>query len=211
MKKTFSMLVAIAFAVPALAQAPAAKPAPAAPAAPAAAPATAPAPVAPGAGKTIAGVGEAVGVVAEATVTAVDAKKHTVTLKGTAGNTVTYQVNKKVNLSKLKVGDVVVVEAIEAVAVSLKAPKSGPAGTEVADAVATGKGVVGAEEAVRVAAKITKIDTKKLVVTLVNAQGRKVTVKAKNADALKGLKVGDDVDVTFVEAVVIAIAPPAKK
>jgi Cu/Ag efflux protein CusF len=205
MKKIVSSIVAVAFALPVLAQAPAA--APAQPAASAAAPA----PAVPGAGKTVAGVGEVVGVTAEAKVTAVDAKKHTVTLQGPSGATRTYKVNPKFKLDKVKAGDVVVITVIEAVAVSLKGPKSGPAGVEVVDAAAAGKGVVGAEEAVRIAAKITKIDAKKLAVTLQGPAGNKITVKAKDKKALEGLKVGDDVDVTYAEAVVVALAPPAKK
>jgi hypothetical protein len=213
LKKTLSALLAVAFAIPVLAQAPAAAPAKPAPAAaPAPAPAPAPAAAAPGAGKTIAGVGEAVGVVAEATVTAVDAKKHTVTLQGPNGNSRTYSVSKKFNLSKVKKGDVVVIQVIEAVAISLKGPKSGPAGAEVVDAAAAEKGAVGAVEVVRVAAKITKIDKKAPSVTLQGPTGAKITIKAKSAKALEGLKVGDDIDVTFAEAVVIALgAPPAKK
>jgi hypothetical protein len=165
----------------------------------------------PGAGQTIAGVGEAVGIVATAKVTAVDAKKHTVTLQAPSGKTRTYAVGKKVNLGKVKVGDVVVVEAAEAVAISLKGPHSGPAGAEVVDVAVAGKNSFGEEEVVRLAAKVTKIDKKAPSVTVLGPAGGKVTLKAKSAKALEGLTVGDDIDVTFTKEVVVALVPPKAK
>ena len=72
------------------------------------APAAAPANTVPGSGKTLAGVGEAVGVTEAATITAIDPKAHTVTLQGPKGTKVTYKVSAKFNFKKVKVGDVVV-------------------------------------------------------------------------------------------------------
>jgi len=173
-------------------------------------PAAAPAAAAPGSGEALAGVGEAVGVIDTATITAIDMKKHTVTLQGPSGNSRTYSVNKKVNLKKAKVGDVIAVEEIDAVAISLRGPKSGPAGATETDVAMAGKGMAGAEDTVRLAAKITKIDAKKKTVTLTGPAGGKVTLHAKDAKNLQGLAVGDDVDVTFTSAVVFAIGAPKK-
>jgi len=173
-------------------------------------PAAAPAAAAPGAGEALAGVGEAVGVIDTATITAIDMKKHTVTLQGPSGNSRTYSVNKKVDLKKAKAGDVIAVEEIEAVAISLRGPKSGPAGATETDVAMAGKGMAGAEDTVLLAAKITKIDAKKKTVTLTGPAGGKVTLHAKDAKNLQGLAVGDDVDVTFTSAVVFAIGAPKK-
>jgi hypothetical protein len=206
MRYFLAVLASLSFTAAARAQDSAAAP-PAAP--PPAAPAAA-APAAPGSGAVLAGVGEAVGVVDTATITAIDMKKHTVTLQGPSGNSRTYSVNKKLNLKKVKVGDVITVTEVDAVAISLRGPKSGPAGATETDVAMAGKGTAGAEDTLRLAAKITKIDTKKKTVTLTGPGGGKVTLHAKDAKNLQGLSVGDDVDVTFTQAVVLSIAAPKK-
>jgi Cu/Ag efflux protein CusF len=164
---------------------------------------------APGSGNTLAGVGEAVGVTEAATITAIDPKGHTVTLQGPRSK-VTYKVSPKFNFKKVKVGDVVVVSAVDAVAVSLKGPKSGPAGATDTAVAVSDKTDFGVMDTVRVAAKIKSIDTKHPSVTLVGPAGGKIVVKAKSAADLQGFKVGDDLDVTFTQATVVDLLPPAK-
>ncbi len=175
------------------------------------APASAPANTAPGSGKTIAGVGEAVGITEAATITAIDPKAHTVTLQGSKGTKVTYQVSPKFNFKKVKVGDVVVVSAVDAVAIAIKGPKSGPAGATETVVVMSDKTDFGVADSIRVAAKITKIDTKHPAVTLMGPAGGTIVVKAKSANDLQGLKVGDDLDVTFTKALVVDLLPPPAK
>ncbi|MGZ6081083.1 MAG: hypothetical protein ACXWK4_09735, partial [Myxococcaceae bacterium] len=121
------------------------------------------------------------------------------------------KVSPKFNFKKVKVGDVVVVSAVDAVAIALKGPKSGPAGATETTIVMSDKTDFGVMDSVRVAAKITKIDTKHLAVTLAVPAGGTVVVKAKNAANLQGLKVGDDLDVTFTQAVVVDLLPPPAK
>jgi len=174
------------------------------------APAAAPANTMPGSGKTLAGVGEAVGVTEAAEITAIDPKAHTVTLQGPKSK-VTYKVSPKFNFKKVKVGDVVVISAVDAVAITLKGPKSGPAGATETAVVASDKTDFGVMDTVRVAAKITKIDTKHPSVTLRGPGGGTIVVKAKSASNLAGLKVGDDLDVTFTQAVVVDLLPPPAK
>jgi hypothetical protein len=174
------------------------------------APATAPANTMPGSGTTVAGVGEAVGITESATITALDPKGHTVTLQGPRSKA-TYKVSSKFNFKKVKVGDVVVVTAVDAVAISLKGPKSGPAGATETVVTASDKTDVGAMDTVRVSAKITKIDPKAPSVTLMGPAGGTITVKAKDAANLAGLKVGDDLDVTYTQAVVVDLLPPPAK
>jgi Cu/Ag efflux protein CusF len=173
------------------------------------APTPAPATTMPGFGKTLASVGDAVGITEGATITAIDPTAHTVTLQGPRSK-VTYKVSPKFNIKKVKVGDVVVVSAVDAVAVSLKGPQSGPAGaTDTAVAVAdrTDFGVV---DTVRVSAKIKSIDTKHPSVTLIGPAGGTIVVNAKSPATLQGFKVGDDLDVTFTQATVVDLLPPAK-
>ena len=155
--------------------------------------------------------GEAVGLVDTAKVTAVDARKHTVTLQGPSGKTRTYKVSKKVNAKRIKVGDEVAVEVAEAVAVSLNGPHSEPIDAGVANVRAAGKNAFGDEEVVRLAAKVSKINKKTPSVTVVAPTGGKVTLKLRDATALEGLQVGDDLDVMYTEEVVMALVPPKAK
>jgi len=154
---------------------------------------------------------EAVGLVDAAKVTAVDAKKHTVTLEGPSGRTRTYPVGKKVNLKKVKVGDEVTIGVAEAVAVSLRGPRSSPAGANVASMGATSKNAFGEEEVVRVTAKVSKISKKTPSVTVIAPAGGKITLRVNGATALEGLQVGDDIEVTYQEEVVLTLAPSKAK
>jgi len=153
--------------------------------------------------------GETVGITEGAKITAVDPKNHTVTLQAPGGNKQTYRASSQCNFKKVKVGDTVVVNAVDAVATSLRGPKSG-APSEMGTKV-TGADIrhVGEMDTVRVAAKIKAIDTKKQSVKLEGPEGGTLVVKAKSAKDLEGLKVGDDLDATYTHAVVVNLVPPA--
>jgi DNA-binding beta-propeller fold protein YncE len=156
--------------------------------------------------------GEAVSITA--TVEKIDLKKRLVTLKGPEGNEVTIHVDKRVkNLPQVKKGDQVVVDYLESVAVDLRKPGEPP---EVAAAggVATAKpgempgGI--AVKRIRVTAKISAIDAAKSTVTLTGPRGNAFPVKVKDPARLEQLKVGDDVDVTYTEALAIAVKKPTQ-
>jgi hypothetical protein len=166
---------------------------------------------APGSGKTVAGVGEAVGITEAATMTAIDPKNHTVTLQAPDGVKQTYKMSKQFTGKNVKVGDVVAVTAVDAVAISLKGPKSGPAGEMGTGVAAADKNDVGVMDVVRVSAKIKAIDMHKPSVTLLGPAGGTVVVKAKSPKDLEGLKVGDDIDATYTQAVIVDLIPPATK
>jgi len=166
----------------------------------------------PGSGKTVAELGgETVGVTEGAKITAIDPKNHTVTLQAASGAKQTFKVSKKFNFKKVKVGDNVVVNAVDAIAISLRGPKSGPPGEVGTEVTGADKTDVGEMDTVRVAAKIKAIDTKKPSVTLEGPDGGTLVVKAESARGLEGLKVGDDLDVTYTHAVVVDLVPPATK
>jgi translation elongation factor P/translation initiation factor 5A len=164
----------------------------------------------------MAAAAEGVSFTARAKIVALDVPGRVVTVKASDGKQWTFKVSKDVqNLDQVKVGDTIVVKGFAAVAVALKGPKSGPAGAEVDEAAvraAKGQLPAGAEvEQVTLQAKIKAIDAKKQAVTLEDPSGKMATVKVKDAKALTGLKVGDDVSVTFIEGYAIAVEPPAKK
>jgi NMD protein affecting ribosome stability and mRNA decay len=171
--------------------------------------AAAEAPAAPPSGKIVVATGEAVGIVNGATVIGSDEKQHTITLQGPSSKIRTYRVGKKVNLGKLKQGDVVRIGVMEVVAVSVKGPRSKPASVETANAATDATNLLGTEGIVRLVAKVTKVDRTAPSVTLVGPADGKVVVRSKSSKAIKGLEVGDDVEVTFTDAVVVSLQAPS--
>jgi hypothetical protein len=100
--------------------------------------------------------------------------------------------------------------------VSFQAKKSGEAttGTAVAGEIARAKpgerpGVAGAR-VTTVTTTITGIDKPAGTVTLQDAEGESVTVKARNPANLERVAVGDLVEITLTEAVGISVGPPTK-
>jgi len=145
-----------------------------------------------------------------------DAAARIVTVKDKAGDMWTFKVSKDVqNLDQVKVGDSIVVKAFEAVAVSIRGPKAGPPDAEVtAAAVTAAKGQLpaGAEvESVTLQGKITKVDMKKSTITVKGPEGKTMNFKVKDPAALKAIKKGDDIDLTYVEGLAISVEKPAKK
>ena len=159
-------------------------------------------------------VSESEAVSITATVEKIDLKQRLVTLKGPEGNEVTIHVDKRVkNLPQVKKGDEVVIDYLESIAVDLH--KSGePPEVAAAGAVETAKpgampgGV--AVKRLRVTATISAIDPAKSSVTLTGPRGNSIPVKVKDPARLEGLKVGDSVDVTYTEALAIAVKKPTK-
>jgi len=152
-----------------------------------------------------------------ATVTAVDQAARVVTLREADGTVTKFTAGPEVrNLEQTKVGDIVTLEYTQALALELK--KSGTAKrerteTEGAMRAAPGQkpgGVMGRE--IRAVADVTAVDTKAKTVTLKGPQ-RTVTLNIEDQKQLADIKVGDQVEVTFIEAVALKVeaAKPAGK
>jgi hypothetical protein len=143
-----------------------------------------------------------------ATVTAIDIPGRIITLKGPKGNSATFHVGEAAkNFGQIKVGDTVVAKYYESYALKVTKP-----GAPAADAVtATAAAPVGAMPAGAVVqsdsikAKVTAIGKKKDWVTLVGPEGNSVTIKVKNPKNLDGVKVGDDVEATYTQALAVAV------
>lgn len=151
----------------------------------------------------------------QATVTAIDMATRTVTLKGADGAETAIQVDERArNLPQVKVGDVVKVAYVQALAWKLsKSTKAEPTVQveEAADRAKEGD-KPGAVAGRRVSATVTieAIDTANGTVTLKGPQGNSRTVKALNPDNLRKVKVGDLVDITYTEAVALKVEPASK-
>jgi Cu/Ag efflux protein CusF len=152
-----------------------------------------------------------------ATITKIDAKTRDVTLKGPQGNEMTITAGPEVkNFAKLKVGEKVDIQMIEALTLELKkggglvvarTDKSGAVGAKPGEQPA---GAVGRQ--VTVVADVIATDPATQTVTL---KGPKQTVDLRIADPeqFKRVAKGDQVEATFTQAMAVAVEPaaPAKK
>ncbi len=146
---------------------------------------------------------------------AVDQAKRMVTLKGPEGRVVTMKVSDAVkNLAQVKAGDELVIKHAEAVAVALKKGSGGRSAVTTTLPPQTAPlgarpGMVTAQQTVLVA-NVTSVDAAKKSVVLQGPEGRYLPLKVKDAALLKDVKVGDSVEVTFVEALLMEVVGPKK-
>jgi len=147
-------------------------------------------------------------------VEAIDKEKSTVTLKGPKGRTVTLEVKDAQKLDAVKVGDPVVATYMEAVALQVHKAGTATPGVSTQETRVSSKpgetpaGAIGRE--VTVTATITAIDKKAHTVTIKGPQGETETIKAKDPKKLNDIKTGDMVEITYSQALAIALDKPAK-
>jgi hypothetical protein len=160
-------------------------------------------------------IGEAKLVKLRGTISAIDKENHTVTLKGARGRSLTLDVQDPAKLDALKVGDPVVGTYYEALLVEVKKPGSATPGASVEASRVTSKpgenpaGAVG--QKITMTATIVAIHPKVPSVVLKGPKGGTETVKVKDAKNLENVKVGDLVEVTYTQALAVALDKPAPK
>jgi Cu/Ag efflux protein CusF len=151
------------------------------------------------------------------TVTAIDYKARTFTLKGENGESVTLNAGPEVkNFPQLKKGDTVTVETVESIGIFVTpkgqvAPSAGK--TQYLQTAKPGQkpGMV-AVQTETVTATVTAIDYNTRMVTLKGPAGNTRTVKVgPEAKRLNEVKVGDEVTVTVTVGTAIAVTTPQKK
>jgi hypothetical protein len=152
---------------------------------------------------------------ATATVEAVDYAKRLVTLRDAKGNQTVVQAGPEVrNLAQVKAGDRVVVRYQEAIMAEVVKPGTGTPGVE--RTVAGGRAApgerpyAGTVEQVRTTVKVNAVDTIANVVEVTGPQGYNRRIKVMDPKArefIRGLKPGDEVEVTFTEALAISVEP----
>jgi len=151
-----------------------------------------------------------------ATVEAIDLTTRIVTLKNEAGTITDVKVGPEVkNLPQVKKGDQVTVKYYEAV--SAKVYKAGEA-PKITDATATVETAKAGEKPSgkfatqsTVTSTIQAIDLKKPEVTLKSLEGKILTVKIEDPKLLENVKVGDEVVMTYSEALAISVEKTKKK
>lgn len=150
-----------------------------------------------------------------AKVEAIDLANRTVTVKGPLGRTVALKVDDRVkNLAQVKAGDEIVLKYFEAVSVALVkgggAPGATAATTAPVTAPAGAKPGAAMAQQTKITARVDKVEPARQLVLLEGPGGRYAEVKVKDAGVFKTIKAGDNVDVTYTEAVVVEVVTPKK-
>jgi hypothetical protein len=148
-----------------------------------------------------------------ATVVGIEKATRTVTLKGPKGDVIDIVASDDVkNFDQIRVGDSVVARYAQALTLELKKTK-GVAGASVAEEAMKAKpgerpAVAGARQ-VTVLADVVAVDPKASTITLKGASGKRVTLDVLNPDQFKVVKKGDQVEVTYTEAMALSVEPAA--
>jgi len=149
---------------------------------------------------------------ASALVVGLDKATRTLTLKRANGQTTDVVAGPEVkNFDQIKVGDSVVVRYIEALSLELRKTK-GEMGQpvvreEMAKAKAGDKPAVAGGRQVTAIAEVTALDPVKKTITLKGPRGNSLTLDVRNPEQFKVVKLGDQVEVTYTEALAVSVVP----
>ena len=161
------------------------------------------------------GVGGVAGAIkVTATVVALDPATRTATLRGAKGKIVDVVVPPEAkNFDQIRVGDLVTVEYMRALTLELKGPgATRSASSQAASAPAPAGAVAGGAAArqVVILANVTAVNSKEGYVTLRGPKGNSVDVSVGDPAQLKLVKMGDQVEAVYTEAVAVTVNHVAK-
>jgi hypothetical protein len=150
-----------------------------------------------------------------AKVVAIDKDKRLVTLQGPLGNQFRVVAGKEVrNFDQIKAGDELVVTHVEALTLELK--KGGDGIRERVESQGAARAPAGAKPGmaevnrVSVVANVVAVNTRAQTVTLRGVE-HTVDLRVPDKNQLKLIKVGDQVQATYTEAVAVSMEPVARK
>jgi hypothetical protein len=150
-----------------------------------------------------------------AKVVSIDKATRTLTLKGPQGNVVDVVAGDEVkNFDQIKLGDFVVVRYAQALTLELRKTKTKASDVSVSEGAARAApgelpAVAGARQITAIAT-VTAVDKKNSTITLKGPKGNVVTLDVHNPDQFKVVKKGDQVDVTYTEALALSVEPAQK-
>jgi hypothetical protein len=149
-----------------------------------------------------------------ATVEAVDVAKREITLKGPKGKVVPLSVSPEVrNLEQVKVGDSLKVTYVEALSLTLKKDgkelRAANTKTDSVRAAAGAKPGGAVAEQVKVIADVIAVDQKTHMVTL-RGPKQEVDLYVSDPAQLKLIKVGDQIEAEYTQAVAITVEAAKK-
>ena len=152
-----------------------------------------------------------------AQVVALDKATRTLTLKGPKGNAVDLVAGAEVrNFDQIKVGDLVVAKYLEALTLELRKTKGATGAPTVQGGLVAAKpgerpAVAGARQVTAIV-DVTAVDPAKSTLTVKGPKGNLLTLNVQNPEQFKVVKVGDQLEVTYTEALAVSVEPaPAKK
>jgi hypothetical protein len=150
-----------------------------------------------------------------ASVQAVDKANRTVTIKGPRGRVETVTAGPEVkNFDQIKVGDNVVLRYVEALSLELKKGGTAPVARtdrEVGGTAKPGeKPAAGVGRQIHVTANVVAVDAATQTVSLKGPK-RTVDLHVGDPEQFKLVKVGDQVEATYTEAVALSVEPVAAK
>ncbi len=147
------------------------------------------------------------------TIEAIEASTRSITVKGPEGNYITFTAPPEVKrFAELKVGDTISATYYENLVLRVKRPGEKAVDTdEAAVTPASGKkpGATAATQRT-ITATISAIDMKVPSITFTGPNNWQYSSKVLDKKALASVKVGDKVDITWTEAVLISVQPPKK-
>jgi len=150
-----------------------------------------------------------------AQVVAIDKATRTVTLKGPKGNAVDIVAGDEVrNFDQIKVGDLVVARYAQALTLELRKTRGAGGDAVVREEAAKAKpgerpAVAGART-VTLLADVVAVDPKASTITLKGPKGNEVVLDVRNPEQFKVVKKGDQVEVTYTEALALSVEPASK-
>ena len=143
------------------------------------------------------------------TITAIDYKSRLVTLRDAKGESDTILCGPEVTrFDALKVGDKVTFRYYESVVYAIQKPgTTKPGESATGGLVRTPGAKPGGTLSQQMTATVTvnAIDPKIPSVTITAADGAKMSFKVENPKNLEGVKVGDKVDITYTQALVVSV------
>ena len=139
----------------------------------------------------------------KATITAIDKATRTITLRNEQGVESKVVAGENVQrFDQLKVGDIITATYSQAMAISIRKPGA-PAPKDKIENIVRDKHSATVTQQRTVSVTVEEIDLPNMMVTVLDAKGAKSKFKVRDKNNLRELKVGDKVDVTYTEGLLI--------
>ena len=151
-----------------------------------------------------------------AQVVGIDKATRRLTLKGAKGDVVDLVASDEVKrFDQIKVGDSIVARYLESITLELQKTRVEAGDVKVREAAARSKAgeqpAGGAARQVVAIADVVAVDPAKSTITIKGPTGNLTTLNVQNPDQFKVVKVGDQIEVTYTQALALSLEPAAPK
>ena len=151
-----------------------------------------------------------------AQVVGIDKATRRLTLKGAKGDVVDLVASDEVKrFDQIKVGDSIVARYLESITLELQKTRVEAGDIKVREAAARSKAgeqpAGGAARQVVAIADVVAVDPAKSTITIKGPSGNVTTLNVQNPDQFKVVKVGDQIEVTYTQALALSLEPAAPK